>query len=153
MSEHELSVAGERRKNEIRAMLAARAHRRRVGMRVIGSAACMLLAATAILAVRHATSTTSTPEVVANSHDKDSEAPKTTAAIENHASSVQVRIVTNDPLPTTKCDGTGSAGKSAVSVCILDDAQLLSALTQTGRSYGLVKVGGKTRVVANTSPH
>ena len=43
------------------------------------------------------------------------------------------------------CSSPTSAG-----ICILSDDQLISALSQTGQSYGIVRVGGAIHVVANS---
>lgn len=154
MNEHELSRTGERRKAEIGAMLAARARQRRVGRRVLGGAGCALLLLAGVIFVSRHGQTRETParELIVERSNNGGELPRPSVeiAVQEKPSLARVRIVTNDPLPTTKCDGVGPTSSRAVSVCLLDDSQLLAALTQTGQSYGLVKMGGKTRVVVNS---
>lgn len=153
MNEHELSTVGERRKAEIGAMLAARVRQRRVGRRVLAGAGCVLLIAGVVfVSLRGGTPVTLPREQAVEQPNSGDKLPQTKVelAVQEKPALIQVRIVTNDPLPTTKCDGAGTGSAKAVSVCLLDDAQLLAALTQTGQSYGLVKMGGKTRVVVNS---
>jgi hypothetical protein len=144
-----LSAQGSERRRAIGDLLVARARQRRTGRRVLAAAACLLVAGAAAITMRVSSIPTArSPEApIATTRPKVHSAP---SPVEQPApSALVVRVITNDPLPSRNCGQSPSASGS-VSVCLLDDKQLLSALSQTGESYGIVRIGGQTRVVSNS---
>ncbi len=61
-----------------------------------------------------------------------------------------IRIVTNEPIPDRQCTPPTGSTPTSAGICILNDVQLISALSQTGQSYGIVRVGGAIHVVSNS---
>ncbi|MCC6319947.1 MAG: hypothetical protein IT438_00745 [Phycisphaerales bacterium] len=71
---------------------------------------------------------------------------------------VTIRVVSDAGERLTVCGadsvgGSHTAGSaSSPRVCLLDDRQLLSALSETGGTYGMVRVNGQTVVLKDNQP-
>ena len=166
-----LSAAGRRRRMEIERALIERARNRRRGAAVLGVGMAGVLAVCAAIGVRgilspsagvYTAASKNRPaqrEVVGHASPNLAPEPSPLAApAQTHETRPEVRvtIVTNDPIPDRPCPQSETASTSSPSsggppICVLSDSQLLSVLAQTGKSYGLVRVGGKAHVVLNSA--
>lgn len=77
------------------------------------------------------------------------EAPAVTPIIAVESSApkrVLYTIVSTASQPLAAC-GEREAGQPATSACLMNDRQLINALSETGGEFGVVRVGGRTIVV------
>lgn len=146
----ELSTAGAQRRAAIRDTLVGRARARRSGRRMLAAIASLgLLAGGAFLAMSIMTPLPTRPIELA---DDTSTVPALGPAFaEPVAPAKRITVVANEPITDRPCGASDRAGSTGVSICILSDAELLSALSTTGESYGLVRIGGRARVVSNSA--
>jgi hypothetical protein len=147
-----LSETGEQRRRRIGQDLIRRARARRSGRAVLAGAACLtLLAGAAVLARALTSPTPEQPRRLAHHDPRPAHppAPPDRPSIRE----ARITIFTNEPIASTPCGALASdtAPATQVPVCILNDDQLISALSTTGESYGIVRIGGKTMVVSNSS--
>ncbi len=143
-----LSSEGSRRREQIGDMLANRARNRRIGMNTLATLGCTALIGVAFLGARTLFPTPTTEPIATI----PTPAPTAIPTSITSRPSIEVAIVSNQPLPSQPCGELPSSNEPAsnLPVCILDDAHLLRALALTGESYGIVRVGGRTQVVLNS---
>jgi hypothetical protein len=155
MNEHDthpanLSPEGLRRRERIGRELAERARHRHTGRRALAAAAMLALAATAFIALRSLTPQAPTRPIVQAPPERTSVPVVAPAPAPATHPTIQITIVSNSPIPDRPCSESPPLSSDTIPICILDDTSLLQVLSETGQSYGLVKVAGRTEVVRNT---
>jgi hypothetical protein len=156
-----LSRDGEERRRAIGDSLLHRARARRIGRATLAVAACLCLLGSAGLLARAIVGSPVAPltdqvahNTPASTNSEPHEAPTrppSAPAIATTTPEIRITVVSNEPIPDRPCAQAAPATASQVPICILNDQQLLSALSTTGESYGLVRVGGRTMAVPNTA--